>query len=272
MRSRIICIVPIYKAEKHDIDRITAMQISVDELIIVDDSGDNFSTYLKNGETKTEVKYIYNDNIGLSRSINKGIELAIHDKADWILILNQDSSVNEDFIKVFRNYMARNSCEKIAILAPQHDYDRHKRYKKSGTVKVRYADLSGCLFNTKAIQEVGMFDEFFFIDGLDVEWCLRAGKNGYLIIRCNEAVIKHQPGVTKFFKLGGKVIFMYGWHPAKRYYYQFLSGIYIHHKYHDISSDLFMAVKFIKMLLLFEGKKEYLEEIRRAKMDYKRSI
>ena len=271
MRNRIICIVPIFNAEKYDIDRITNMQISIDEMIIVDDNGDNFLTYIQSKKAKTEVKYIYNNNIGLSRSINSGLELAISDKADWIVILNQDSSVNEDFIGVFRNYIMHNPCDNIAVLAPQHDYDRHRRYKKDGVERIRYADLSGCLFNTKVIQKIGMFDEFFFIDGLDAEWCLRARKNGYKIIRCNEAVIKHQPGVTKSFKLFKKGIFMYGWHPAKRYYYQFLSGIYIHDKYHDIPSDLFMVVKFFKVLLLFKGKKDYLKEIHRAVKDYKLS-
>ncbi len=109
MKSRIICIVPIYKAKKSDLNKIMNLPISVDELIIVDDYGDDYLEYIQNEKSRFEVKYICSNDIGLSRSINKGIELAIHDKADWIVILNQDSDVTEDFVGIFRKFIMRHS-------------------------------------------------------------------------------------------------------------------------------------------------------------------
>ncbi len=269
MRSRIVCIVPIYKASASDLKRILNMQIGIDELIIVDDSGDNFSEYIRLQKCRFCVKYCFTQDLGLSKAINKALSIAINDGADWVLILNQDSHVHYDFVSVYSKFISRNNCDEVSILAPKHSYDRHKRKPSKGYSRIRYSDLAGCLFNVRVIKQIGMFDEFFFIDGLDTEWCLRSRRYGYNIIRCNKAVIDHKPGRTRTITINKKIIFMYGWHSYERYYYQFLAGFYIHRKYHDLYSDLFLFMKFCKVILLFDGKKQYLRSIKKAFLDYR---
>ncbi len=271
-KKKIIGIVPIYRASFSDIDRILNLPISIDELIIADDSGDNYSQYIAQKEPKRSVKYLYANELGLSKTINIALKKAIVDGADWVVILNQDSEVRDDFIDYYRNYVDGHNCDRLAILAPQHDYDRHKREQTEGYKSIRYADLSGCMFNTKVIKKIGGFNELFFIDGLDTEWCLRAIKNDFRIIRCNSAVIGHHPGETKELLFLGKCIMKYGCHSPERYYYQFLAGFYIHYRYHDWRSDLFLMVKFLKVVLLFDEKMKYMKEIRKAYMDNKRII
>jgi len=80
-------IIPTYNRQDHILDAIKSVQnqtYKVDEIIVVDDgSTDNTKQLLKN----LDIKYIYQDNKGVSSARNTGIKNA---KNSWITFLDSD--------------------------------------------------------------------------------------------------------------------------------------------------------------------------------------
>lgn len=272
---KIFGIVALYDPKNKDFENISTYINDLDYCYLMDDSSqDNEKRYKWFIEKyPNKIQYVHNKkNLGLCASVNKGFKLSIQNKADWILVMNPDGTFNKNAINIYRNYIGNNDCSKIAILAPQYNFDRHPREKHSGTKRIDYADMSGSLYNTNILKKIGYYDPNTYFYGLDSEYCLRVKKNGLKIIECSEAVLNHHPATTQSLNLFGKSIFKYGKDSPERYYYQFRSGFYIHKKYHNYKQDMFMIYKLGKILILFPNKKRYLFMVLRAYKDYKNNF
>lgn len=258
---KIVCIVALYHPDPKELYEISRYIDDTDQMFLMDDSETSNQHLISEclGDFAGKCSYIWNErNIGLCASVNRGITYALENGADWILLMDQDSAFETNILSAFKNYIEMHETENICALAPQYNYDRHKRQIYRGTKTIKWANMSGTLLNAGLLKSIGKFDERLFIDGLDVEWCTRARSKGYQIIEVGEAVLYHHPAFTKEFSLKNKVLFRYGWDKPSRYYYQFRSYWYIIKKYHDVESIKWFLVKLCKVLLLFEHKREYI--------------
>lgn len=267
----IVTIVSLYNPTDRELETIQGYLPYLDRCILMDDSECcEKSLIIEDFFKKSDVEYIWNGgNIGLSRSLNKGIDKAREYGAEWILFMDSDSNFFTNIISVYQEYITMHDTLQIAMLVPQHNYNRHKRHPEKGERLVKKAMLSGCLFNVSVLEHIGIFDERFFIDGLDYEWCERAIKNGYKIVECREAVINHNPAIEKQIRILGKVILRYGWDTPVRYYYQFRAMFLLHKLYGDIFLDMSMLFKPIKAFLLFDKRRDYFLAWKQAKADSK---
>lgn len=267
----IIGLVAMYMPNKNEINNIDKYIKNLDYCFLLDDSAKDNSEVVDGLIKKypDKVEYHLNvENMGLCKSVNEGFKLAIGKGADWILVMNPDGTFENNAIEIFKSYIGTNNTDEVAILCPQYNFDRHPRTAKKGISMIEYTDMAGSLYNAKILKKLGYYDVNTYFYGLDSEYCLRIKKTGYKIVRCNEAVLNHHPAHTEYIKLGN-LVFKYGKDKPERYYYQFRSGFYIHEKYHDIKQDVFMFYKFLKVLLLFDNKREYLKCIQEAKRDAK---
>lgn len=272
MAIKIVGIIALYNPTAADFANVEKYIDGLDECLLLDDSGNNNLSECKDFIEKHpgRVHYMPNEtNVGLTKSVNRGFEKAIADGADWVLVMNPDGVFENDAIGIYRDYIENHDCSNVAIIVPQYNFDRHPRKAGVGLKTVKYADMSGSLYNTKVLKKIGLYDPKTFFYGLDTEYCLRVKKNDYRMIECSAAVLHHQPAHTETLKIGNKVIFRYGKDVPVRYYYQFRSGYYIHYLYHDFKQDAFMIYKFLKVIFFFDNKKEYLRLIKKAKADYK---
>lgn len=266
----IAAIVSLYNPSDKDIDRLNMMIPHIEKLFVLDDSETPLRReYVEMISNNHNVEYEWNGgNVGLCKSLNIGIVKAIKYGADWILFMDSDSCFYNDILSIYLEKIGKIGKEKIALLSPRYNYDRHKRKPQKGYRRKKLAMLSGGLINVEAIQSIGSFDERFFIDGLDYEWCLRAIRSGYQIIECSEAMINHHPAETKELRFCGKTVFRYGWDKPSRYYYQFRASRIIHEEYHCLYIDLFCMYKYLKALLLFDNTNAYVNAWKNAKRDY----
>ena len=269
---RIVCVIPLYDPKQEELDNIASYASVLDYCILMDDSPKSNEALCKPlvYSFHNHMEYVWNqENIGLCKSANYGIKRAVEMGAEWVLIMNPDSKMHNDIVSVYRDYIDKNNTDDIAILAPQYNYDRHKRSVKVGIRSINFAMMSGSLMNVKALKRIGLYDERFFIDGLDNEWCLRALKAGYRIIECSEAMLDHHPAETKELKILGKTVFKYGQDSPSRYYYQFRSFFIIHDEYHSLCNDAFCLYKYLKAMILFDNRSAYKQVWKQAKEDYK---
>lgn len=155
-------------------------------------------------------------NNGFSAGNNIGINYAKNLNVDYYLLLNNDTVVENDFLKKlivpFKNntdvgittsrilyfldnnklwYNGGNIDYKARII----HYDFNRTYRKTENEYNRIVSFaSGCCMciSKECLNKVGMLDEDFFLYEEDSEYCCRAKKNNYKILFVPDSVIYHK--------------------------------------------------------------------------------
>lgn len=152
-----------------------------------------------------------NANLGIAEAQNIGIKYAIQKGATHILLLDQDSITSQNLVGEMLIPFGYN--EKIGVVGPKliDAYNVNKDCQgmilkgfkiktvslKEKFTEVSYLIASGSLIPVKVLNDVGLMDSSFFIDGVDFEWCLRAKYKGYKIIQSRDAHLIHELGNGK---------------------------------------------------------------------------
>lgn len=263
-KEEILAIVIAYNIEEKIIlQNINSYKNYVDKVIIVDNSDKENKL---NELCDEKIAYLkLNDNLGIAKALNEGIYYAIKNNYKFVLTMDQDSKFNNNLIEEY----SKNYEKDIIIYSPNYIIERkHKKEYKVDSQYLYWTMTSGNLINLELFQKVGMFKEEFFIDGVDYEYCLRARKNGYKILQCNRAILLHNPGITKI----KKVLFWnykYGYMSPTRMYYQIRNLKYISKEYKSFRAELIIIIKFLKIVLLFDNKKEFFKMFKNGIKDCK---
>lgn len=155
-------------------------------------------------------------NLGLAKAINQGIRFAIEKHYEYVLLMDQDSRPASDMVEklaaAWRNRTARG--EMVAAVGPVV-MDQHQgkplpflQFKPTRTKKISpplnsdalipvdFLISSGSLLNLDVLMNEGLMDETLFIDNIDLEWCFRMKKSGYLFYGVPNAFLYHRLGET----------------------------------------------------------------------------
>ena len=87
-----------------------------------------------------------------------------------------------------------------------------------------------------------------------------ARQHGYDIMECGQAILAHQPAKTKIAEIFGKTLLKYGYAYPERYCSSARASVFLWKEYRDIYSLLFHIYHFLKILLLFDNKREYMRQ------------
>ena len=198
--------------------------------IIVDNYPDNRIGIKEKDFSEINLKIIFSPlNNGFSAANNLGIEEALKNKADYILLLNNDTLVKEDFLKNLFDFAEKHLD--AGLVTPKiyfaKGFEFHKdRYKEKELGKViwyaggqldwknvighhrgvdevdhgQYDKMqetdfaSGCcmLINTKVIEKVGKMREEYFLYYEDSDYSLRVRHAGFKVYYFPESVIWHK--------------------------------------------------------------------------------
>lgn len=150
------------------------------------------------------------ENLGFSGGNNIGIKYALKKNADYVLLLNNDTIVNPDFLSPLVESMSMNN--NVGIVGGKiinyydenefiaggfidlnkgsgyHNYNRHKESPEEVSF------LSGCIWLVKreVFEEVGYLDEKFFLYVEDVEFCYRVSCGGKKLVYNPNSEIYHK--------------------------------------------------------------------------------
>lgn len=174
-------------------------------IIIIDNNSTGESTiYIYKLKEKLNVDVILNDsNLGIAKALNQGVELSIQKNKKWTLLFDQDSLPNMEILKSIQNcYQFFNDKEKIALIGVNYDTNASRFVKKQVLLKNKFIEIdaiitSGSILNNKIYSEIGPFIDDFFIDCVDLEYCLRIIDRGYKTYFCTEVGFNHKIGDLK---------------------------------------------------------------------------
>lgn len=157
-------------------------------------------------------------NLGLPKAFNQGIAVARTLHASHVLFLDQDSVLAPSAVErllsseraLSRRFnvgalQARN-LEPVTLTQDDllSDYlARRGRFNSMGVREQILLINSGTFMRTDILQDVGGYNEKYFVDGIDHEIALRLQVRGYRIFRVQDAIIRHKRGEIRIFKKFG---------------------------------------------------------------------
>ena len=154
-------------------------------------------------------------NLGYAGNNNLGIQAAMEQEADWVFLLNEDTTLSSDCISHLVS--VGESDPTIGIVGPmvyhhnepeiiQSAGGRMDKYYRGWHLGQDEPDqgqfplphsvdwISGCgiMVRRALIEQVGAIDERFFYYVEEFEWCLRARKAGWQIYHVPQAKLWHK--------------------------------------------------------------------------------
>lgn len=238
----------------------------LEKLYIIDNSKkENYMKLKKYMQDKTKIKYIWlRENKGIAKALNIGKKLAVNEEADYLLTMDQDSSF-EDNLKEMIEWILENeaSMKEVAIVSPFHNIRQGK--SKQDIEEKRNVMTSGNLLNLKLIRNIGEFNEDFFIDEVDNEFCYRIREKGYKIMCFNKVVLKHKLGELKDYRY----FFVTNHNYIRRYYitrnkcyiiklFPYLKNEYVKSLFADFFKIIFFEKdKLKKIKYFFKGIQDF---------------
>lgn len=156
------------------------------------------------------------ENKGVAYAQNEGIQFCLAEAATHVLIFDQDSDVPDNYVEwmLRAETVLRLAGMKVGAIGPaftDKKSDRlskitsfrwwglQKRTIRSDCVSPLEVDniiSSGALIRAQVLRDVGGMIDDFFIDWIDIEWCLRAVGRGYRFFVIPEVVMAHSIGYS----------------------------------------------------------------------------
>lgn len=205
-----------------DIERlkqnIEAIADQVIEVIVVDNHSDNINDIKKLILLFKNLILIQNDeNYGIAHALNQIFVKAEELQYEWILTLDQDTICDDKMVKKLSENL---SIPKLGIICPEVNYEGWSSKSISGDriLEIEACMTSGAMTNVGAWKEIGGFEESYFIDYVDNEFCMKLKLNRFRIIRDMSCIMNHQLGESGEIK----VLFFrikYSKHSPQRCYY-----------------------------------------------------
>lgn len=207
----------------------------VDRIIYVDNFSQNQSEIKNWHQGKEKVEFIWlNDNEGLGVAQNMGIKEALDCGASRVIIFDQDSVVDDDFVSclVKAEIRALEEGVNVGLTGPVYkSYDDSFAYPiwtvDGGKIVkipqdyikdykvVTHLIASGSLIRREALECTGLMREDLFLGYIDFEFCFRATQYGFKSIVTNSACMRHQMGDSQIV-IHGRKIGLYS--PFRRYF------------------------------------------------------
>ncbi|MHB1676694.1 MAG: glycosyltransferase family 2 protein [Sulfuriferula sp.] len=227
-QTAICAIIVSYHPDADFPARVSALACQVGAVIVVDNASGNTCTAMlaKLAQHDMLTLIVNPDNYGIARALNIGIQYAAEEGYSWALLFDQDTCVDEHLVATLISvYAAFPEKSRLAVIGT-HFHDRHRPPVDSAMQatatsqwhEVDWVITSGSLISIPVYTKVGPFREDFFIDFVDTEYCIRARKAGFIIIKTTAALMLHAIGASTRHQIWG----MLKWtsnHSADRRYY-----------------------------------------------------
>ncbi len=260
--------------------------------IILVDNGSRDGSIQKLQErfgNEEKIKIIANsENLGFAGGNNVGIEYAMKKEADYVLLINNDTTVNKNFLtelvnaaeknkqagvlgsKIYyysdpkRIWFAGGKINKLLTKGTHIGYDEIDNGQRDEIKKYDY--LTGCclLIKKEVIKKIGVLADDYFLYYEDTDFCLRVKKAGYNCLYVPASKIYHK--VSRSSKPGSPSYIYYhtrnGLTMAKRNgsflvkFFVYLNCLFLFIK--QIIKYIFMPSKKKWAIAVLEGERDFL--------------
>ena len=233
------------------------------KIVVIDNNSPDNSYQVLKSKLADDVVLIKSEkNNGFAAGNNIGIKYALNHNADFIMLLNNDTEIDENMIAILASYVDENTT----VSPKMYYYDRPdtlwfaggKYLKNTGRFvhvgenmmdSIKYSKqtqcdfLTGCcmMLSAKTIRKTGLLDEEYFMYMEDIDYSLRLKSNNIKLIMVPEAKLWHKIGSSS----GGEK-------SKLAVYYGNRNRLFLANKFH-FSSIIQFETLFSRFLLMVKG-------------------
>lgn len=234
--------------------------------------------YIKKNSTFIQL----DENLGFSGGNNVGIRYAIEAQSDYVLLLNNDTTVESDFLRILVDVAETNA--EVGIVTGKIKFYSRPQYiwfgggyfnPSDGTIgHYRYNELdieydevlrditfaTGCLMlmPVEVIRNVGFMEEKYFLYSEDTDYSCRILQNNLRILFCEKAVIYHKVSAST------------GKNSNLSSYYTVRNKLYIIKKYVDNKTKAYAKMMLSIVRDILKGRKN-IKPVLKAVVDFANS-
>lgn len=240
----------------------------LEKIYIVDNSKKNNEKEIKKKiGLLSKMEYIwFGENKGIAKALNEGKNRAILEEFEYLLTMDQDSYFDNNLLKLIK-YIENNkeSLKNIGIISPNHLLRGRYHNLQEKIEQKKGVMTSGNFLNLDIAKNIGDFNEEFFIDEVDAEYCYRLNKKGYKITVYHNCELYHNLGDIKwyfFIKVTN--------HNYIRRYYITRNKLYMMKTFSEVRIKYFITFFYdlFKIVIFEKDKKRKLNSIRKGILDF----
>jgi rhamnosyltransferase len=239
--ENVVAVVITYQPDLDELGAVLrATSPQVGATVLVDNgSGTDLAAWTSQQRLGAVTTIPLGKNLGIAAAQNEGIRFARQQRAEYVLLLDQDSIPEPDMVR--RLLEAVVALPNTASVGPSY-VDARQRMpapflrveglrlrrcvceRDDAVVPTDHLIASGCLIPLSAIDIVGQMREDLFIDYVDTEWGLRARRYGLQSYGVCGAKMQHSLGNAPIVILGRK----FALHSPLRHYYRFRNAVILY--------------------------------------------
>jgi len=289
----VCCIIVTYQPDTTILEKVmAAIRPQVDQMLLVDNgTSAEFIEWMKEKDGMAEVIEM-GKNLGVGAAQNRGIAWAKTKGFPYVLFLDQDSIPQPEmvpnlmkasiYLNIYKGPVAAVG-PKIVDARTGKDFPfinfssltiRRSICRQPYSGKYIFTNFlisSGMLVSLSVFERVGLMEERFFIDNIDLEWCFRARNQGFALYGVCNAKLQHSLGDQVIHFWLGRLVQIYR-HSPLRQYYMMRNRILLHRKsYSPLSwaiQDFFrLSLKLVFIVLFLPQRLENIRMILRGIRD-----
>ncbi|MCC2033403.1 glycosyltransferase [Microbacterium allomyrinae] len=215
-------VVLAYHPDASLVDNILALAPQVGAVFIVNNSPGDESTVFDRLRTIPDVEVIDQPgNVGVAAGFNSGMRRVFDSGHRYAVIFDQDSTAPAGLVEgLVRAYRSFGPGAGIVGPALRSGVTGHEFRRERGSgVGVRETLISsGALFAREVVDRIGLHDEGLFIDYVDHDISLRAGRRGLKNLKAFDVVLDHRFGGAVPRRVLGRDFFVADYSPTRQYY------------------------------------------------------
>lgn len=262
----------LFYPSKEEIEVVLNYSKIFDKIYIFDNTDKFEKQQINELEFKNndKIKYLSTgQNLGLSVALNQICKISYNDGFEYVCLFDQDSYISNDDLKKIFNIVANNNDEFVGIFCPEIIYDDNIKNAntENSIVEINWSITSGSFINLKIFDITSGFDEKYFIDRLDFDYCFYLRERNYKIIQIKNTFLYQQLG-EKRIVFGMNI----SEHNAIRHYYVFRNRLYFYlskqFSFFNVFKVIILSIKHFFTILLESNSKRKIKILWKSISDY----
>lgn len=253
--------VTLFNPTSEEINNVIMYTDVFDKIFVYDNSVEKYNRSVLNHPLIDIISLGSNDGVGKACRIMT--EKAKKECFDYIMLFDQDSTIDCDSIIHIIDFIRRQEVE-ATVYCPQIVFNEKTHVVQGGYKFVDWCITSGTVIKLKDYGENICFDDNYFIDRVDKDFCYQIVKNNKKICQINNAILYQQLGETS--KKG------YSIHKPFRHYYIARNRAYFNKKYKK-SNFLTIFQSFRHICIIIKKEPDKLKKVKmvlRGISDYRK--
>ena len=183
------------------------------EIILVDNGSDDGIE--KDVKKFKDVDFIQTGkNLGYSGGNNVGIKKALESGADYVFILNPDTTIDKNCIENLLDGMERNKADIVGpkiyfsgskkiwyaggifdkqnVIGKHRGVDEEDKGQYDSPVETDFVSGAAIMVRKEVFEKIGLFDEKYFLYYEDSDFCEKAKRAGFKVFYIPDAVVYHE--------------------------------------------------------------------------------